>query len=191
MSVTEPAAPERKVRIYGSQKFDWNEKRVERLTKLWADGLSSSEIAAELGGGLSRNAVIGKVHRLNLPGRRLQARLDQHREKRLKKRTTIARWRRDGTSLKLMETTTGTAPELPGDHAPNPIGILELTTETCHWPAFGEGLNTTFCGDVTVRGFSYCLHHCQIAYRAPERRTPSGEVTRLNHKIRDARERAA
>src|SRR5436189_310715 len=46
----------------------WTDERVELLKKLWADGLSASQIAAQLGG-VSRNAVIGKVHRLNLPGR--------------------------------------------------------------------------------------------------------------------------
>jgi GcrA cell cycle regulator len=48
--------------------MNWTDERVERLKKLWADGLSASQIAAQLGG-VSRNAVIGKVHRLNLPGR--------------------------------------------------------------------------------------------------------------------------
>src|SRR4051812_31987684 len=48
--------------------MNWTDERVERLTKLWAEGLSASQIAAQLGG-VSRNAVIGKVHRLNLPGR--------------------------------------------------------------------------------------------------------------------------
>ena len=46
----------------------WSEERVELLTKLWAEGLSASQIAARLGG-VSRNAVIGKVHRLGLAGR--------------------------------------------------------------------------------------------------------------------------
>ena len=45
----------------------WTEERVALLTKLWADGLSASQIAAELGG-ITRNAVIGKVHRLGLSG---------------------------------------------------------------------------------------------------------------------------
>jgi hypothetical protein len=48
--------------------MNWTDERVEKLKKLWADGLSASQIAAQLGG-VSRNAVIGKVHRLNLPGR--------------------------------------------------------------------------------------------------------------------------
>ena len=47
----------------------WTDERVELLKKLWSDGLSASQIAAELGDGVTRNAVIGKVHRLGLSGR--------------------------------------------------------------------------------------------------------------------------
>ena len=46
----------------------WTDERVELLKKLWGDGLSASVIAGELGG-ITRNAVIGKVHRLGLSGR--------------------------------------------------------------------------------------------------------------------------
>src|SRR3954465_2625436 len=49
-------------------KMSWTDERVETLKKLWSDGLSASQIAAELGG-ITRNAVIGKVHRLGLSGR--------------------------------------------------------------------------------------------------------------------------
>ena len=45
----------------------WTDERVELLKKLWGDGLSASQIAAQLGG-VARNAVIGKVHRLSLSG---------------------------------------------------------------------------------------------------------------------------
>ena len=48
--------------------MNWTDERVEKLKKLWSEGLSASQIAAQLGG-VSRNAVIGKVHRLCLPGR--------------------------------------------------------------------------------------------------------------------------
>ena len=48
--------------------MSWTDERVELLKKLWADGLSASQIAGELGG-ITRNAVIGKVHRLGLSGR--------------------------------------------------------------------------------------------------------------------------
>ena len=49
--------------------MSWNDERVELLRKLWQDGLSASQIAAELANGITRNAVIGKVHRLKLSGR--------------------------------------------------------------------------------------------------------------------------
>ena len=49
-------------------RMSWTDERVELLKKLWTDGLSASQIAAQLGG-VTRNAVIGKVHRLNLSGR--------------------------------------------------------------------------------------------------------------------------
>ena len=52
-----------------NEKAPWTEERVETLKKLWADGLSASQIAGRLGMGVTRNAVIGKVHRLNLSGR--------------------------------------------------------------------------------------------------------------------------
>lgn len=52
-----------------AQPAGWSEERVERLKKLWMDGLSASQIAAELGEGVTRNAVIGKVHRLKLSAR--------------------------------------------------------------------------------------------------------------------------
>ena len=56
----------------------WNDDRVELLKKLWADGLSASQIAGRLGG-VTRNAVIGKVHRLGLSGRATTSRMKSHR----------------------------------------------------------------------------------------------------------------
>src|SRR5690349_24924112 len=56
----------------------WNDERVELLKKLWAEGLSASQIAGRLGG-VTRNAVIGKVHRLGLSGRATTSRMKSHR----------------------------------------------------------------------------------------------------------------
>lgn len=53
----------------GAQPNGWTEDRVELLKKLWMEGLSASQIAGELGEGVTRNAVIGKVHRLKLSAR--------------------------------------------------------------------------------------------------------------------------
>src|SRR5881394_175256 len=54
--------------IAGRANMGWTDERVELLKKLWQDGLSASQIAKQLGG-VTRNAVIGKVHRLGLSGR--------------------------------------------------------------------------------------------------------------------------
>lgn len=56
----------------------WTDERVEILKKLWAEGLSASQIAGRLGG-VTRNAVIGKVHRLGLSGRATTSRMKTHR----------------------------------------------------------------------------------------------------------------
>ena len=54
--------------------MSWTDERVELLRRLWTEGLSASQIAGRLGDGVTRNAVIGKVHRLNLSGRAPQPR---------------------------------------------------------------------------------------------------------------------
>ena len=67
--ITEYAVAGKAARLgLSGDRQDWPESRTERLTQLWREGLSASQIAAELGG-VSRNAVIGKVHRLGLTGR--------------------------------------------------------------------------------------------------------------------------
>src|SRR6185312_5294357 len=66
-------------RAYRENKaMAWNDERVELLKKLWSDGLSASQIAGRLGG-VTRNAVIGKVHRLGLSGRATTSRMKSHR----------------------------------------------------------------------------------------------------------------
>ena len=59
----------------------WTDERIELLRALWADGMSCSRIAGELGGGISRNAVIGKVHRLKLPARAIFSRSPSYERK--------------------------------------------------------------------------------------------------------------
>ena len=58
--------------------MSWTDERVEQLKKLWAEGLSASQIAGRIGG-VTRNAVIGKVHRLGLSGRATTSRRDAGR----------------------------------------------------------------------------------------------------------------
>src|SRR5690606_10360477 len=65
---------------WDTKRMSWTDERVELLKRLWADGLSASQIAGELGG-VTRNAVIGKVHRLSLSGRAKPAAGAQQRQR--------------------------------------------------------------------------------------------------------------
>ena len=73
----------------GGAKLSWTDDRVELLKKLWTEGLSASQIAGRLGAGVTRNAVIGKVHRLNLSGRVQQQRSAQPRAPRKQREPSL------------------------------------------------------------------------------------------------------
>ena len=70
--------------------MSWTDERVELLKRLWTEGLSASQIAGRLGSGVTRNAVIGKVHRLNLSGRVQQQRSAQPRAPRKQREPSLA-----------------------------------------------------------------------------------------------------
>jgi GcrA cell cycle regulator len=154
--------------------MSWTDERVELLKKLWSDGLSASQIAAELGG-ITRNAVIGKVHRLGLSGRAKPA-------------SSVARPRKSRPSHLLRVSRGGirgnTAlarhplalyelePELEPEPLENiiPIGqrrqLLELNESTCRWPIGDPGSSDFFfCGGTPVGELPYCAYHARIAYQ--------------------------
>jgi GcrA cell cycle regulator len=150
--------------------MSWTDERVELLKKLWADGLSASQIAAELGG-ITRNAVIGKVHRLGLSGRAKSASSGSPRPRKARApmlrmgRTSI----RGNTALAhAYEIEAAAEPELIDNVIP--IGqrrtILELTEQTCHWPV-GDPSSSEFffCGGNTINGLPYCAYHSRVAYQ--------------------------
>ncbi len=91
--------------------MSWTNERVELLKKLWGDGLSASQIAGELGG-VTRNAVIGKVHRLGLSGR-------------AKSTSSSAKPRRPRTAA----PATGAAPKKPTTSHPQSIGATALKAD--------------------------------------------------------------
>lgn len=161
----------------------WTDERVEKLKKLWAEGLSASQIAAQLGG-VSRNAVIGKVHRLCLPGR---AKAGGSTASRPAKRTTSAPrapnyasraatrtvTRAAGaTALKeVFETETFQELEVrPASNVVVPIsrrlGLTELTERTCKWPV-GDPMKDDFhfCGNDSPDSSPYCTYHARLAYQ--------------------------
>lgn len=157
----------------------WDDERVELLKKLWSEGLSASQIAGKMGG-VTRNAVIGKVHRLGLSGRATPAKPQR------------------GRSYETPSPTLSAAPKAgPIDTAPvitEPEFTAPLMTETgdlttvatlknnmCKWPVGDPATDDFhFCGQSTATGKSYCAYHARLAfqpsYRKPERRVEQPRI---------------
>ena len=167
----------------------WTDERVELLKKLWADGLSASQIAAELGG-ITRNAVIGKVHRLNLSGRAQPPRNPQARSPRKAREPShpsrgslppsmpIA-----GNTMLKPQPRAEAQPRQAALPAPEPVRlvdipkggrvtILHLSDKTCKWPIGDPGHEEfCFCGHNPRTGSPYCEYHARLAYQPlPDRR---------------------
>jgi GcrA cell cycle regulator len=161
--------------------MSWTDERVELLKKLWAEGLSASQIAAELGS-VTRNAVIGKVHRLGLSGRAKPARTASRPRR---PRATPQKPQRGGDSFVTIGNTAlkaETAPVAMPKAEPRPVAelvipkaerktILQLTEFTCKWPV-GDPTSEDFyfCGRRSQTGMPYCEHHARIAYQPAQDR---------------------
>ncbi len=162
--------------------MSWTDERVELLKKLWTEGLSASQIATRMGG-VTRNAVIGKVHRLGLSGRATPTRTARPRPRKTRAPShpsNVSSFRSAGnTALKVepeAEVETAPAPEPATIHEiESPPGerktILTLTEQTCKWPIGDPGTeNFHFCGRKPSTGMPYCPHHAAIAYQPVDRR---------------------
>ena len=186
------------MRAHLEMTMSWTDERVELLKKLWIDGLSASQIAGELGG-VTRNAVIGKVHRLGLSGRaKSPSSSSAPRARKPAPRPAVTR---TTTSSPSMGGSTGSsmggsvrgntalAPQMREDVAYMPVvhvqedvvvpmsrrvSIMELREGMCKWP-MGDPQSSEFvyCGADCGFGKTYCTHHAAIAYQpaADRRRT--------------------
>ena len=163
----------------------WSDDRVEQLKKLWEAGLSASQIAAELGG-ITRNAVIGKVHRLGLSGRAKSASSTAPRQRKTRSSSHMLRMTRASVRG---NTALAHAYEIEAEATPElmeniiPIGqrrtILELTEQTCRWPIGDPGSTEFFfCGGNTIGGLPYCAYHSRVAYQ------PAGDRRRDRRPLR-------
>ena len=168
--------------------MNWTDERVEQLKKLWTEGLSASQIAAQLGG-VSRNAVIGKVHRLKLSGRGRAT----SAAPRQKKSQAAHGGAKSGGGARPTRTITATigATALQAQFDAEPIArqqirpsenvvvpisrrleLVQLTEHTCKWPN-GDPLSEefSFCGNDVGESGPYCTYHSRVAYQpASERR---------------------
>lgn len=166
------------------EKGVWSDDRVELLKKLWEQGLSASQIALQLGMGVTRNAVIGKVHRLRLSGRATQPRSAIPRADRKPRAPSIpgrspSMPTAGSNALKPYAQPASRPMPLPEpkplrliDNAKDGrITILHLSERTCKWP-IGDPMKEDFCfcGHGPREGSPYCEYHARIAYQPPQSR---------------------
>ncbi len=175
--------------------MSWTDERVELLKKLWMEGLSASQIASELGDGVTRNAVIGKVHRLKLSARAKPA--STAPRPRTSNRAPVRRTPSAGSSAPsgIKRRVMQSAPVL-GATALKPseefaieaepelvemneifipegerLSLLDLNEHTCKWP-IGDPLNPDFhfCGRPSKEDGPYCEFHARRAYHQVDKK---------------------
>ena len=146
----------------------WNEERVDLLKKLWSEGLSCSVMAMRLGG-VTRNAVIGKVHRLGLSGRVTTQRMKYRKRARAKKIRTDGR---------VFAPTFAREPLPPEPSRPKKLFTLDsLTDSQCRFP-YGDPKTVEFgfCGCEKMPGSSFCAgHHGKVWQGVPVKPRKSTE----------------
>jgi GcrA cell cycle regulator len=172
--------------------MSWTDERVELLRQMWLDGKSASQISNAIGGGLTRNAVIGKVHRLGMAGR---AKAPMSHDEAVSAPRIQATAPRRGPTRVAQPMTSST----PITHGANALAIsaaqqphlqpvrieedvvvpmslrvtiVDLKESMCKWP-LGDPTTSEFryCGSPTHAAGPYCQHHGKLAYQpAHERR---------------------
>ena len=170
----------------------WTEDRVGALKKLWLEGQSASQIAKQLGGGVTRNAVIGKVHRLGLSGRATPSQPART--------TTTAAFRPART-----RTTPPAQPSAPrrieavqprptAPVPPTPIRavaelpgtatVMTLGAHMCKWPIGDPSSREfSFCGRRASEGV-YCVEHARVAYQPQVKRGGKDGASELARSLR-------
>ena len=147
--------------------MSWNEEKVNKLKELWGKGNTASQIAGIIGG-ISRNAVIGKAHRLNLSSKlktknassnpKLGNNSDENNLKEKRERKS---------KFKSLIIEKDFEPE-------NPKKLEELDESSCKWPVgHPEEEAFYFCGRSSLKDFSYCKLHLLYAYQAKGKREES------------------
>ena len=164
----------------------WTDERVETLKKLWLDGLSASQIAKQLGG-VTRNAVIGKVHRLGLSGRAAPsqpARPAFKAPRPARPAATAVPMARRAAPPQTREASpiTARAPSPPPQPEERGVAtVLTLGAHMCKWPIGDPATDDfSFCGRRSADDGPYCVEHARVAYQPHQnkKKASAGELAR-------------
>ena len=149
--------------------MSWNDEKVAKLKELWGKGNTASQIA-EIIGGITRNAVIGKAHRLNLSAKiktRSTASNQNPKSNNLEPKINSIKGRRSRFKSLLIEK----------DFEPeNPRQLEELNEDLCKWPiGHPDEKSFYFCGRTSLKDFSYCKLHLLYAYQPKGKKEDANE----------------
>ena len=144
--------------------MSWNEEKVSKLKELWGKGSTASQIA-QIIGGISRNAVIGKAHRLNLSSKIKNRNASSSQSLNNNSEEDISKQRQGKKSkFKSLLIEKDFEPE-------NPKKLEELDDNLCKWPVgHPEEESFYFCGRSSLKDFSYCKLHLLYAYQPKGKR---------------------
>ena len=141
--------------------MSWTDERIESLRTMWEKGLTASQIADELGG-VSRNAVIGKAHRLGLKSRPSPVKAAEKAKPAVKAAPATPK-----PASPPPAPPRRMVPAKPSPEMASKTSLLDLNDRICRWPMGHPGEpDFHFCGVAVNPGFPYCVEHCGRAYQA-------------------------
>jgi GcrA cell cycle regulator len=170
------------------EKISWTDDRIALLKRMWKEGKSAAEIAKSVGKGVTRNAVIGKAHRMGLSGRPSPIKKETEAKKPAAAVKKVAPPKAAPAPAKRLPASPAIAkkPAFSRESEVAPptrfekeavppgggVALLDLTERMCKWP-IGDPRDDdfTFCGLGIRQGTPYCPQHASLAYQASSRRT--------------------
>ena len=162
----------------------WTDERVELLRKLWLDGHSASQIAKQLGE-VTRNAVIGKVHRLGLSGRATPSQPTRPAFKAPRPpRPAVAAAPDQRRPDEVRPAPVPPTPPVVYVEERGTATVLTLGAHMCKWPIGDPASDEfTFCGRRAGSEGPYCVEHARVAYQPQQTKKKSG-ATELARSLR-------